>query len=253
MTMPRPVEAAAFLEALDSTPPTTLSACVGWTAHEVTAHLTAGAAEVSRHLDPFLHGEAVPATRSFEEREAPYRAMDDGHLRQRLGTEEQKVRSLIDQVLASDPAAVIPWTGRQMPVAKFAPHMASEFAIHGWDLAGDSHDQLLAQPGLVAHAVGVLGPLLLRRGAAHDPDPGESFAVRLRSGGQPDVRISVEAGTYGISLEHDRDSAAEPWLECDPAARLLFVWGRCPDRRHGARSHMSPAVLTRLQTLLAGY
>lgn len=71
MTMPRTPEVAAFLEALDSTPPTALSACVGWTAHEVTAHLAAGAAEVSRHLDPFLRGDAVPATRGFEEREAP--------------------------------------------------------------------------------------------------------------------------------------------------------------------------------------
>ena len=132
MTTPRPPEAAAFLEALDSTPPATLSACVGWTAHEVTAHLAAGAAEVSRHLDPFLGGEAVPATRSFEAREAPYRAMDDRSLRQRLDTEEHKMRMLVDQVLASDPAAVIPWTGRQMPVAKFAPHMASELAIHHW-------------------------------------------------------------------------------------------------------------------------
>lgn len=138
MTTPRPPEAAAFLEALDSTPPTALSACVSWTAHEVTAHLAAGAAEVSRHLDPFLGGEAVPATRSFEAREAPYRAMDDRSLRQRLDTEEHKMRMLLDQVLASDPTAVIPWTGRQMPVAKFAPHMASELAIHRWDLAGDS-------------------------------------------------------------------------------------------------------------------
>jgi hypothetical protein len=35
------------------------------------------AAEVSRHLEPFLHGDPVPPTRTFEEREPSYRAMDD--------------------------------------------------------------------------------------------------------------------------------------------------------------------------------
>ena len=253
MTTPRPPEAAAFLEVLDSTPPTTLSACVAWTAHEVSAHLAAGAAEVSRHLDPFLAGEAVPATRSFEAREAPYRAMDDRSLRQRLDTEEHKMRMLVDQVFAADPAAVVPWTGRQMPVAKFAPHMASEFAIHRWDLAGDSPDGLLARPGLVEHAVGVLGPLLLRRGAGRDPDRGEDFAARLRGDGQPDVRISVEAGSYRIGFAHDQQDAGEPWLECEPAARLLVIWGRRPDRPVHVRSHMSPEMLLRLQAILAGY
>lgn len=104
MTTPRPHEAAAFLQALDSTPPTTLSACVSWTAHEVTAHLAAGAAEVS----------------------------------------------------------------------------------------------------------GVLGPLLLSRGADRDPGRGRDVAARLRSDGQPDVRIWVEAESYRIGLAHDQGSAAEP-------------------------------------------
>jgi hypothetical protein len=179
--------------------------------------------------------------------------MDDRSLRRHLDAEEDKMRLLVDQALASDPAAVIPWTGRQMPVAKFAPHMASEFAIHRWDLAGESDDRLLTQPGLVEHAIGVLGPLLLRRGADHDPHPGEDFAVCLRSDGQPDVRLSVEAGTYCLSLQQNQDRGEEPWLDCDPAARLLVVWGRQPGRRDQLRSHMSPETLTRLQTLLAGY
>ena len=252
MSTPRTAEAAAFLDALDSIPPGTVSACEGWTAHEITAHLAAGAAEVSRHLDPFLQGEAVPATRSFAEREAPYRAMDDPALRQRLDTEQQQMRSLIDQVLALHLDAVIPWTGRQMPVAKFAPHMASEFAIHRWDLAGDVGDDLLDRPGLLEHAIGVLGPLLLRRGADRDPSPQRDFAVRLRCDGQPDVRVSVKAGDAIITL-HDNQGGDEPWMECDPAARLLVIWGRRPDRRTQLSSHMPPDMLARLQALLAGY
>lgn len=252
MSAPRTAEAAAFLDALDSIPPGTVSACEGWTAHEISAHLAAGAAEVSRHLEPFLHGEVVPATRSFAEREAPYRAMDDPALRRRLAAAEQRMRSLIDEVLALDPDAVIAWTGRQMPVAKFAPHLASEFAIHRWDLAGDLGDDLLARPGLLEHAIGVLGPLLLRRGADRDPSPQRDFAVRLRSDGQPDVRVSVEAGDAVISL-CDNQGDDEPWLECDPAARLLVVWGRRPDRRDQLVSHLPADMLARLQALLAGY
>jgi hypothetical protein len=43
--------------------PEVVSACEGWTAHEVTAHLAAAAAEIIRHLQPYLHGEPVPKTR----------------------------------------------------------------------------------------------------------------------------------------------------------------------------------------------
>lgn len=142
-----------------------MSACKGWRAHEIAAHLAAGAAEICHHLDPFLAGDPVPPTRGFEEREAPFRAMDDKDLRQRLDAEEERMRSLLAAVLEADPAAVIPWTSRQMPVAKFVPHMRSEFAIHCWDIAGNSR-QLLDQPELTVHAVQVLGPLLLRRGLA---------------------------------------------------------------------------------------
>jgi hypothetical protein len=34
---------------------------------------------------------------------------------------------------------VIPWTGRQMAVAKFIPHLRNEHALHRWDIAGDDY------------------------------------------------------------------------------------------------------------------
>jgi hypothetical protein len=241
----------AFLETLDATPPGAVSACQGWTAHEVTAHLAAGAAEVSRHIDAFLQGEAVPPTKGFEEREAPYRSLADPVLRRRLEREAHTALSLIGHAVQAHPAAVIPWSGRQMWVAKFAPHIASEFAIHRWDLAGDSDDRLLARPALLEHAVDVLGPLLLQRGVRQDPHPSQDLAVRLRSSAQPDVRVTVRAGEARISL--DSRSADEPWLECGPGARLLVVWGRRPDRRDQLISHMPVETLARLQAVLAGY
>jgi hypothetical protein len=246
-------EAEAFLDARQHVAPGVVSACEGWTAHEVTAHLAAAAAEITRHLQPCLAGEPVPRTRGFEEREAPYQAMSDAELLRRLEVEEQRMRTVLGRVLAVRPEAVIPWTGRQMAVAKFVPHMRNEFAVHRWDFVGDdeTNSDLLAQPELTRHAVEVLGHLLVARGQAHDPAPGEDFHVRLRASGTSDVRVVVESGQAGLQLP-DQD-ADEPGVELDAAARTLVLWGRRPDQRGRFRSHLAQPELARLQALLSGY
>jgi len=247
-TIERSYETEAFLDARQHTAPEVVSACEGWTAHEVTAHLAAACAEVTRHLQPYLRGEPVPATRSFEDREPPYRTLGDALLLARLENEEATMRGHIAEVLAADPDAVIPWTGRQMADAKFLPHLRNEFAIHRWDFVGDDEigSRLLAQPELTGHAVGVLGEILLRRGRQHDPAPGEDFHVRLRSG-DSDLRVVVQAGQAYLQ------QADEPYVELDPAARTLFIWGRRPDGRGRIRSHLGQPALARLQALLSGY
>lgn len=251
-TIERSYEAEAFLEARQHTAPEVVSACEGWTAHELTAHLAAACAEVTCHLQPYLRGEQVPATRSFEEREPPYQALDDAALLARLETEEASMRAHITQVLAADPGAVISWTGRQMAVAKFLPHLRNEFAIHRWDIVGDDEmgGRLLAQPELTGHSVGVLGEILLRRGRQHDPAPDEDFHVRLRSG-DSDLRVVVQAGK--AYLQQADEQADEPYVELDPAARNLFIWGRRPGGRGRIRSHLGQPALARLQALLSGY
>lgn len=251
-TIERSYEAEAFLDARQHTAPEVVSACEGWTAHEVTAHLAAACAEVTRHLQAYLRGEQVPATRSFEEREPPYRALDDAALLARLETEDAAVRAHICQVLTADPDAVIGWTGRQMAVAKFLPHLRNEFAIHRWDFAGDDEtsSRLLAQPELTGHAVGVLGEILLRRGRQQDPAPDQDFHARLRSG-DSDLRVVVRAGQ--ARLQQAVEQADEPYVELDPAARTLFIWGRRPGGRGRIRSHLAQPALARLQALLAGY
>ena len=247
-TIERSYETEAFLDARQHTAPEVVSACEGWTAHEVTAHLAAACAEVTRHLQPYLRGEPVPATRSFEDREPPYRTLGDALLLARLENEEATMRGHIAEVLAADPDAVIPWTGRQMADAKFLPHLRNEFAVHRWDFVGDDEigSRLLAQPELTGHAVGVLGEILLRRGRQHDPAPGEDFHVRLRSG-DSDLRVVVQAGQAYLQ------QADEPYVELDPAARTLFIWGRRPDGRGRIRSHLGQPALARLQALLSGY
>ena len=93
-------EGEALLDSRQRTSPDVVSACEGWTAHELTAHLASTAAEITRHLAPYLQGDEVPTTRAFEEREPPYRSMDDDTLCRRLLDEEEKMRSVIGQVLA---------------------------------------------------------------------------------------------------------------------------------------------------------
>ena len=249
----RSAEAEAFFTAIEVTAPELVSACDGWTAHEIAAHITGNAVEIVRHLEPYLQGDPVPKTRSFEEREAPLRALAHADLLARLDRDEQRMRAVIADVLAREPEAVIPWTGRQMAVAKFIPHMRNEHALHRWDVVGDDSTSraLLAGSDLVEHSVAVLGSILLRAGRKLDPDPDSDFRVRLRSDGQPDLLVTVERGN--ATLVWAADERDEPSVELDPAARQLFIWGRRPDDRGRLRSHLAQADLARLQALLSGY
>ena len=246
-------EAVAFIDTVDGTAAQAVSACAGWTTHEIAAHVTGIAVEVSRHLDPYLQGDPVPQTRSFEEREAPLQALEHPALLRRLAAEEERMRRLVDAVLEREPDAVIPWTGRQMAVAKFIPHLRNEHALHRWDIAGDddTSGELLGNMELVDHSVGELGAILLRAGREHDPEPDADFHVRLRTAGQPDLRVVVEAGH--ATLAWPADDADEPAVEMDAGARQLFIWGRRPDHRGRLRSHLGASQLARLQALLSGY
>lgn len=246
-------EAHAFVTAVNHGAPQAVSACDGWTTHEIAAHVTGIAVEVIRHLEPYLQGDPVPQTRSFEEREAPLQAIEHQSLLRRLDAEENRMRRLVDDVLDLEPDAVIPWTGRHMAVAKFIPHLRNEHALHRWDIAGDDHtsQQLLGHPDLVDHSVGELGRILLVAGRDHDPEPDAEFHVRLRTDGQPDLRVIVENGDASLAwADDDRD---EPSVDVDAGARQLTIWGRRPDHRDRLRSHLNQSDLARLQALLSGY
>jgi hypothetical protein len=75
-------EATEFLAAVDRAAPDAVSACDGWTTHEIAAHVTGIAVEVIRHLEPSPQGDPVQKTRSFEEREAPLQATGHAGARQ---------------------------------------------------------------------------------------------------------------------------------------------------------------------------
>jgi hypothetical protein len=256
-------EAEAFIEAMSTTDPGAVSFCDGWTTHEVTAHVTGIAVEVNRHLDPYLQGDPVPETRSFEEREAPLQATAHEELLIRLDAEEKRMRTLVADVLAERPDSVIPWTGRRMAVAKFIPHLRNEHAIHRWDVVGDDElsTTLLGQTDLTEHSVDVLGPILLVAGRKRDPDAEADFCARLHSEGERDLFVLVQGGGATLSWDHSSlaqptspdQPALDPTLECDPAARLLFIWGRRAGGYGRLVSHLARPQLARLQILLSGY
>ena len=108
-------------------------------------------------------------------------------------------------------------------------HGRSEAALHRWDLAGDDEtsEELLRQPELTVHAVGVLNTMLeasqesvtVRTTAAAITELRANFAAP----GHMDVVLVVDGA--GARLELD-----EPWARCsasaEPATRLLALWGR---------------------------
>jgi hypothetical protein len=249
----RSAEATAFLETVAAADPRAVSVCEGWTTHEIAAHVTGIAVEVTRHLEPFLNGEPVPETRGFEEREAPLQALPHDELLNKLDHEEDRMRRTVDLALQGDPEARIRWTGRQMSVAKFIPHLRNEHALHRWDVAGEDEasGELLGSHDLVDHSVDELGEILLRAGRKSDPEPDAPFAVALRSDGQPDLQIVVDSGRARIQWAEE--VMDQPTVEMSAAARHLFIWGRRPDRHGVAQSRMSRPSLARLQALLSGY
>jgi hypothetical protein len=253
MAIERSIEAGAFLATVEAAAPDAVSACAGWTTHEIAAHVTGIAVEVARHLEPYLQGKPVPKTRSFEEREAPLQALRHVDLLTRLELDEARMRRLVGEVLEREPDAVIPWTGRVMAVAKFIPHLRNEHALHRWDVVGDDDmsRQLLGSEDLVDHSVSELGNILLVAGRKHDPDPHADFRACLRSDGYRDLLVTVEGGAATLAWANAQ--ADEPSIETDAAARHLFIWGRRPDRHGAARSHLSQGDLARLQDLLSGY
>ncbi|MDP9236673.1 MAG: maleylpyruvate isomerase N-terminal domain-containing protein [Chloroflexota bacterium] len=244
-------EAQALLEALDRVPPTALTACAGWTAHEVTAHLAAGADEIARLFEAFGEGLPVPPTRGFEEREAPYRAMDDGALRKRLFAASARMGSAMQAVLTREPEAIIPFTGMPFKATTFVLHSRSESAIHRWDLVGDDDISLdlLSRPEITEHAVTTLAPLLFSRGCGVAPVAGRALSARIRADGRQDIAIAHDSTGASLSLVPDDGS---PAIETDAAARLLFIWGRRPGDGSRIRSMLPPDDRRGVEALLAG-
>lgn len=223
-------EGKEFVTTLLGASPSQLTACQGWTVHEITAHVAAGSEERANLIENHLAGGRQRATRSFEERERPYRELDDSTLRTLLF--EQVDRSIhASKRLAERPDDAVLFTGRNMSAADFAMHSRSERALHRWDIVGrdDVGWAMLAQPELTLHALKILTempvlaetlPNRLHAANYHSGD----FTVVLRSEPDDDVTISLEDGVLCVGSQPRTDCPVDAHLAS--AARLLALWGR---------------------------
>jgi uncharacterized protein (TIGR03083 family) len=66
---------SAFIAAARSVPADAPTACPGWVAHDVLAHVVAGGAEIGRLVGERIAGGADGPTTAFETREPPFRAV----------------------------------------------------------------------------------------------------------------------------------------------------------------------------------
>jgi uncharacterized protein (TIGR03083 family) len=249
----RPREAEAFLTALQDLPPNALSTCDTWTVHHIGAHLAGNYEEALRHVEAYAQGSPLTSTRSFEEREPPFRELSGAALLKAVERYEERMRRAVDAVLADDPDAELTWTGRPFKVGSFSSHMRNECAIHRWDLLGDDDTSLdlLADPNLLEHSVTAVGAgPPCARGLDIDAPEHRPLSARLRTEGQPDLLSEVDGDTPRMSLT---GVAGEPTVVGDQAARLLMLWGRKPGPPVRLRAVGPPDDVNRLQRLLSGY
>ena len=239
-----------FADAVQRRRPDAGTWCEAWTVRDIVIHQAGNAAELARVLGAHLAGEPV-ATRGFEEREAPLRAMNDTDLWTAL---LQTMAMLNDVAEAADgvPADTdVAWTGRTMKAPWFAEHMREELVLHGWDITGDdaAAQTRLAQPWMTTHSVLAVGKPLLVKGVKQ-LRPGERVEARLRVSDYDDVALTATADSTTIQLA---DPAGPATLETDAAARVLLLWGRRPADPSRICSRVGPAALGRVRALLAGY
>ena len=248
-------EAVAFAQILVATPPDRVTACNGWTAHELLAHMVAGGIEIATIVGAFLENTTIPPTRSFDEREANFRAIDPHVLRKAFLESGSGLTDLLAAMNERSEVATVPFTGWKMDAVTMITHVRSELALHRWDLAGDDElsFELLSQPEFAAHAVRSLNafaglqesPAQRARASGLSSD----FAVRLRTIDQPDVIATVQDGIGRLELADPVDG---PALLMDAAARVLMLWGRRPTQAHDVRSTLDSGDLALLHRWMYG-
>lgn len=243
-------EWAPFVDAVRRHGPDAGTWCEAWTVRDIVVHQAGNAEELARVLGGHLAGEPV-ATRGFEEREGPLRALNDADLWDAL---LDRMATLNEVAVAAEavPADTdVAWTGRTMKVPWFAEHMREELVLHGWDITGDepAARARLAEPWMTTHSVLAVGRPLLVKGAKQ-LEPGERVEARLRADGTDDVVLAAEPDQITIGFAEPDGPAT---LETDAAARVLLLWGRRPADPSRIRSRVGPETLGRVRRLLGGY
>src|ERR1700760_1915224 len=102
-----------FVDAVSAHDPSAGTWCEAWTVRDIVAHQAGNAEELARVLGGHLAGRPVE-TRSFEEREAPFRAMGDDERWDALVTRMVELGHVADAADDLPPDTEVGWTGRTM-------------------------------------------------------------------------------------------------------------------------------------------
>jgi mycothiol maleylpyruvate isomerase-like protein len=239
-----------FIDAVQQRRPDAGTWCEAWTVRDIVIHQAGNALELGRVLGGHLAGQPV-ATRTFEEREAPLRAMNETDLWAALHTNMAMLNEVAEAAEDIPAETDVAWTGRTMKVPWFAEHMREELVLHGWDITGDdaAAQARLAEHWMTTHSVLAVGKPMLAKGVKQ-LRPGERIEARLRVADANDVVVDADADRTTIRLA-DPDGPAT--LETDAAARVLLLWGRRPADPSRICSRVGPETLGRVRSLLAGY
>jgi uncharacterized protein (TIGR03083 family) len=232
----RPDPGRAILATLRGLPATAPTACTGWTAHHVAAHLAAGSREIADLTEDRAAGRPPRPTRAFEERERPYRAMPYADVLDEMAVQTRRKLTAYEALVEASDESAIDFTGTAITVDELTTHSRSEAALHRWDLVGDDPhaDELLADPELTAHAVKILNrmPELSEsaRSIAARAAPHGRPRIVLRAPGSPDVGLDTAGhGKAGLAAADSLDG--DLVITTDPAHRLLVLWGRRSTQR----------------------
>lgn len=226
------IEGKALVATLDQVAPSAPTACAGWTAHDIVAHLAAGSKEIADLIEEKLTGGPSRATKAFEEREPPFRAMPDDELRRSWAYHSRRKVEAVEALAAAGENAAFDFTGTSLTPGQLVTHSRSEAAIHRWDIAGDDaiSTELLAQPDLTTHAVNVLNamPILFESSPARMGRVGRvPLHIVLRAPGDPDVVLGTDAsGEARFELVANGRGEGDAIVEMDRVQRLLTIWGR---------------------------
>jgi hypothetical protein len=232
---PIPDAGEAFAAAIDATEPGAPTACAGWTAHDIRAHMTAAFQEVSELLEDSNAGRPARPTRTFDEREPYFQAMPDEQLREATAENLERSGTAMTAFAQRGPTTTFDFTGRPFTLDQLLTHAQSESAIHRWDFVGDDDisSRLLAQPGLTRHAVSILDtmPVLQEFATSRATQGGlHDVTIVLRSPGEPDVVLEASDGAASFRVS-DSTVDGDAVLTTDAGNRLLTIWGRRSSHR----------------------
>ena len=225
-------ESAALMDTLEDARPDASTACSAWSAHDIVAHLAAGAMEHADLIEHRLSGHPERATRGFEERELPFRALDHDTLMVRLVDEIGRKQRAYEELAASEDPSIA-FTGTRLTKEKSELHSRSEAALHRWDITGDDETSqtLLSQPELASHAVWVLDnmPVLNESAQALGARTARTapMTIVFRTANQPDIALTLsQAGSRFQILPERVDADVILAMRADH--RPLVLWGRKP-------------------------